>query len=190
MTMLILGVLLWALTHMIPVAMPTVRASLQNKMGETSYKGLFSLVILLSVLLIVFGWRSIEGVTPLYDIYTVGIIPAFLMLLLGFVLMSAANFNNNFKRIVRHPQLSGFSLWALAHLLVSGDLRTIILFGTMFVWAVASIFMLSKRDGDFVRPPKELPHKGVMVFAIGAVIFIGAVLGHDYITGVDLTVAH
>lgn len=190
MTMLILGVLLWSFAHMVPVAMPSVRASLQNKMGEMPYKGLFSLVVLVSVLLIVFGWRSIDSVTPLYDFYNIGIIPAFFMLLAGFVLMTAANFRNNFKRVVRHPQLAGFSLWALAHLLVNGDLRTTVLFGTMFVWSIASIVMLSKRDGAFVRPPKQLPHKGVMVFAIASVVFIGAVLGHVYITGVDLTVVH
>lgn len=190
MTMLILGVLLWSLGHMIPVALPNLRTSCRARLGEGPYKGLFALGIVASVALIVFGWRSVENVTPLYDIYDLGIIPAFLMLLAGFVLMTAANFSNNFKRLLRHPLLAGFSLWALAHLLVNGDLRTTVLFGTMFVWSIATMFMLNKRDGEFIRPAKQLPHKGVMVFAIASVVFIAAILGHVYFTGVDLTVQH
>jgi uncharacterized membrane protein len=190
MGMLILGVILWSIVHMVPVAMPGFRCRLISRMGENPYKGVFALVILTSVALIVFGWRSIDHVTQLYDFYIFGIIPAFFMLLAGFILIVAANLHSNFKRTVRHPQLTGFSLWAVAHLLVNGDIRTTILFGGMLIWSITTIILLNKRDGAFVQPAKQLPHKGVMVFALACILFIAAVLGHGYFTGVDLTVKH
>ncbi len=37
---------------------------------------------------------------------------------------------------MRHPQLTAVKIWAVAHLLVNGDLASIILFGGMLAWAV------------------------------------------------------
>lgn len=188
MEVLVLGLWLWISIHMIPVAFPDIRTRLVAKLGEMPYKGVFALGILLSVALMVIGWRSIDQVTPLYDFYAIGILPALLMLLVGFILMVAARTANNFRRLVRHPELTGFTLWALAHLLINGDLRTTVLFGGLGLWSVATIVLLNNRDGDFVRPAKELPHKGVMTVAIGFVLFIGLVLGHEYFAGVNLSV--
>jgi uncharacterized membrane protein len=187
MELLALGLWIWITAHMVPVAFPDKRAQLINKVGEMPYKGIFALVVVLSIALMVLGWRSIDEVTPLYDFYDYGIVPALLMMLIGGILMVAANTPNNFKRVVRHPQLTGFTLWAVAHLLVNGDLRTTLLFGGMALWAVASIILLNKRDGEFKVPRKQLPHKGVMTVAISFVVFIGLVLGHEYFSGVDLT---
>ncbi len=187
MELLALGLWLWVTAHMLPVAFPDKRAQFVAKLGEAPYKGVFALTVLLSVALMVIGWQSIDSVTPLYDVYDIGIVPALFMLLVGFILTVAARVPNNFKRIIRHPELTGFALWAVAHLLINGDLRTTVLFGGMAIWSVVTIFLLNKRDGKFVVPPKQLPHKGVMTVAIGFVIFIALVLGHEYFTGVDLT---
>lgn len=39
-------------------------------------------------------------------------------------------------RITRHPFLWGVALWALVHLIVNGDLASVILFGSLFVLAL------------------------------------------------------
>lgn len=187
MEFMILGLLIWTGVHMIPVVAPNLRSRLITQLGEWPYKGAFSLGILGSVALIVTGWRSIDSVTPLYNIYDIAIVPALLVILCGFVLMAAGNLKTNFSRVVRHPQLTGFSLWALAHLAINGDLRTLVLFGGLAFWAIASIFLINKRDGAFVVPEKQLPHKGVIAVALGFCLFIAAVLGHEYLSGVDLT---
>jgi len=187
MEFIILGLLIWTAVHMIPVVAPELRNRLITQLGEWPYKGAFSLAILGSVALIVIGWRAIDSVTPLYDIYDIAVVPALLAILCGFVLMAAANLKTNFSRRVRHPQLTGFSLWALAHLALNGDLRTVVLFGGLAVWAIATIFLLNKRDGAFSLPEKQLPHKGVIAVALGFCLFIAAVLGHEYLSGVDLT---
>ncbi|NVJ93305.1 MAG: NnrU protein [Methylocystaceae bacterium] len=186
MELLILGLILWSVAHMVPVVAPAMRNTMIGKLGEWSYKGVFSLVIFASVALMVLGWRSIETIEPLYDLYEIAAFPAVVLILIGFVLIAASILPSNFRRTFRHPQLTGFSLWAAAHLALNGDLRTTILFGGLLAWSVATIFLLNKRDGDFQKPAKKLPHKGVMVAALGFVLFIAAVLGHEYFTGVAL----
>lgn len=190
MVLLILGLVLWSAIHLLPVVAPDLRAALINRFGEWPYKGVFSLGIFSSLALIVFGWRSIEEVTILFNIYDYAVFPALLMILAGFVLMAASKIKSNFKRTFRHPQQVGFTLWALAHFLVNGELRSSILFGGMLLWSLLTILLTNKRDGAFVAPKRELPHKGVIVFVIGMCVFIAAVLGHEHFTGVNLQVRH
>lgn len=190
MELLILGMVIWSGAHLLPVALPDLRNQMAAKVGEMPYKGIFSLVILSSVAFIIFGWRSIESVTPLYDIYDYTIFPALFMMLGGLVLMVSALTPNNFKRVIRHPQLMGFALWAFSHVLINGELRTTILFGGFSAWALLSIVLINKRDGAFDRPEPVLPHHGVMTAAIAFVLFIAVVLGHEYLSGVDLKIKH
>lgn len=187
MAFLISGLVLWIGVHMMPVLAPDFRNALIQKMGEWPYKGVFSLSIFASVGLMVVGWGSMDSVTPLYDFYDLAAFPALILVLIGFVLIGASILPSNFRRLIRHPQLTGFSFWAFAHLLLNGDLRTTVLFGGLLAWAVATMALLNKRDGAFVRPAKVLPHKGVMAAALGFVLFIVAVLGHEYLSGVDLS---
>ncbi|MDV7341362.1 NnrU family protein [Terasakiella sp. A23] len=187
MELLIIGLVVWVVAHLIPVAAPNLRAALAGKLGEMPYKGLFALTILGSVGLMVMGWRSIESVTLLYDIYSYVAFPGLIAVLIGFVLIAASILPSNFRRLVRHPQLVGFSLWATAHLLMNGDLRAVTLFGGLLGWALVTILLLNKRDGEFTPPAKVLPHKGVMVAALGFTLFIVAVLGHEYLSGVNLS---
>ena len=186
MTYIVLGLAIWVIAHLIPVAFVNVRSALVNKLGALPYRGLFALTVLASVGLIIFGWRSIESVTPLYDITEYAAAPALILIICGFVLMAAAKLKSNFKRTFRHPQLLGFSLWAFAHLLLNGDLRAVVLFGTLFVWAKVTMILSSKRDGEYVKPAKEPPHKGVIVVAVGISVFIGVAMIHEYIAGVPL----
>jgi hypothetical protein len=48
---------------------------------------------------------------------------------LAFILFAASAMATSIKRFVRHPQLTGVLLWALAHLFSNGDGRSLVLFG-------------------------------------------------------------
>ena len=63
MTLLAIGVLLFAGLHLIKSLAPSFRANMQKRLGENGYKGIFSLLVLGSMVLIVFGWR---GAAPLH----------------------------------------------------------------------------------------------------------------------------
>ena len=79
---------------------------------------------------------------------------AMALIAVAFVLFVASSFPvTRFKRLLRHPQLSGVALWALAHLLVNGDSRSLVLFATLGGWALLSMLTINRRDGAWRKPP-------------------------------------
>ena len=58
--LLVLGVLVWSAAHLLPCSAPGLRSRLVARLGEGPYKGLFALTIVLSIVLMVLGWRSAQ----------------------------------------------------------------------------------------------------------------------------------
>jgi len=183
MTLLTIGVLLWAIAHLFPSLMPDTRTRLIERLGENAYKGLFALDLVVAILLMVFGWRSAEVEfwysAPLMGSY---LIPA--LVLIAFVLMGAANAPTNIKRFLRHPMLTGVIIWGVAHLLANGDNRSTILFGGLSIWAAVAIFTISRRDGPWTKPDPVPVSKDIVLVVIGTVIFAVVVFFHEYLAGV------
>ena len=128
MTLLAAGVLLWTLVHLSPAVEPGIRRSLTGRLGENPYKGLFALSLLLSLALIVAGWRSTVPqhvyLPPVWGRHL-----AMLLMVVAVILFGAANYPTAIKRYLRHPMLTGMAVWSLAHLLANGDSRSLLLFG-------------------------------------------------------------
>ena len=159
MTRLVLGVLLWSLVHILPGLTKDLKQNLVGRIGEYPYKGLFLLFMILSLYLIISGWTSMTPIEPevLATLYTPpewGGYAAALLMLVGFVLFLAPYPPNNFKRLLRHPQLIGMVCWGVGHLLAVGTARSIVLFGGLSIWAIIEIFLINRRDGEWVRPEK------------------------------------
>lgn len=137
---LIVGVALWWLPHLFKRIAPARRAA----MGTVG-KGAVALALLASVVLMVIGFRA----APVDDLWYP---PAFmrhlnnLAVLIGIFMMSPAGQKGRLLNKVRHPMLIGFALWAVAHLLVNGDLASVILFGGLLVWALAEIVVINRAE--------------------------------------------
>ena len=52
---------------------------------------------------------------------------------------------------MRHPMLTAVKTWAVAHLLVNGDLASMLLFGSMLGWAVWSVIKINRAE-SWERP--------------------------------------
>lgn len=185
MEMMIAGLLLWSIVHLIPALAPGLRQSLIGRMGENGYKGLFALLIVLSVMLIVFGWRHTIP-THLYLLPPAFKHVAMLLVVFAFVLMGAAQYPTRIKRIIRHPQLAGLMTWAVAHLLLNGDSRSILLFGWLGAWALLEIILINRRDGAWVKPEAPGWGREFRGLAISIVIVVVVVLIHPYIAGMPV----
>jgi uncharacterized membrane protein len=61
MTLLALGLLLFAVVHFIPSLAPSLKDSWYNRLGEGGYKGTFSLLLLTSFAMMIFGWRGAQA---------------------------------------------------------------------------------------------------------------------------------
>jgi uncharacterized membrane protein len=151
------------------------------------YQALFSLCILSSLALIIFGWRSADS-SPVYDSSPALGIIALILMFLSFTLMVGANFpTTRIKRFIRHPQLSGVLLWAIAHLLTNGDSRSLVLFSALGLWSVVSMVTINRRDGDWQKPKTFTPiYMEAIPVIIGVCLAFLTIWLHVYLSGVSL----
>lgn len=138
MLILVIGVALWWATHLF-------RFLAQMGRREPVGKGAAAVALLLSVVLMVVGYRMADGA------FWWGPSPALkgvnnLLMLAALWFFAADGMKSVLVRRIRHPQLTGFSLWAVAHLLVNGDPASFVLFGGLLLWALASMAVLNRTE--------------------------------------------
>ena len=170
MLILILGVALWSGAHLFKRLAPDAR----RKLGASG-RGMISAAIIFSVLLMIWGYRS----APMGEVWW-GPTPAMkginnLLVLAGIYLFAASGMKTGITRRIRHPQLLGFSLWAFAHLLVNGDLPSLVLFGGLLVWAITEIVVINRAQPGWQPPAHPIPILKEGMAVLGTVLVFGAV---------------
>jgi len=184
MIFLILGVLIWSGVHLIPSLAVPQRAAWIERIGEGPYKGLFALSLVGAIVLMVMGWRSTAPVA-VYTAPAWGVWFGNVAMLVSLVLFMGSNVPCNLKRVVRHPQLTGVAIWALAHLVANGDLRSLVLFGGIGLWAVVEVVSINRRDGDWEKPEPLPLSAEVKPLVAGVITYIVLVFAHPYLSGVS-----
>ncbi|MCV2870116.1 NnrU family protein [Defluviimonas sp. WL0002] len=141
MNILILGLVLWILPHLFKRIAPGLRA----RMGNAPGKMLVTVLSLAAIALMVIGYRRAEFV-PLY-------MPAAgmghlnnLLMLVAIFLMGVGHSRGVLRARIRHPMLTGVLIWAVAHLLVNGDMASVVLFGGLGGWAIAAMLLINARQ--------------------------------------------
>lgn len=147
MHLMIIGLALFIGAHGLPI-MPSRRDALIAKIGPNAYKGLFSLVALVGLVLIVWGYgiSREDDLTLLYDPPYFLRHVAMLLMLPVFILLASAFVHGRITTIVRHPMVLAIKLWAFAHLLANGELSSVILFGAFLIWAIFARISLARRE--------------------------------------------
>ena len=97
MEFMVAGLMLWSVVHLFPVLAPGLRQFLIGRMGEKGYKGFFALLIVLSVVLIVYGWRHAIP-THAYLLPPAFKHVAMFLIVVAFILMGAAQYPTRIKR--------------------------------------------------------------------------------------------
>jgi uncharacterized membrane protein len=185
MTFLILGLLIWSGLHLFPALGVQMRASLIERIGEGSYKGLFALSLVGAITLMVMGWKSTDPVA-VYGPPEWGRWVADVGMFVSLVLFMGSNVPSNIKRFVRHPQLTGVLVWGVSHLFANGDLRSLVLFGGLAIWAVVEIASLNQRDGAYEKP-EPLPLVAEMKpLVAGVITYVVLAFAHPYLSGVSI----
>jgi len=185
MEMIFSGLVIWILVHLIPSATPTIKSYLVNKFGENTYKSLFSILIFSALFLMIYGWRHSETfqVFQLPDyVYPI----ATLLMLCSYIIYGSAVIPTRLLNYIRHPQLLSVLIWSLAHLLINGDCRSILLFSGMGIWAILEIIFINKRDVEWKKPDKPNILTEIKSIAISLVLFVAILYGHSYLSGVAL----
>jgi uncharacterized membrane protein len=146
-TLLILGLAIFLATHAFTMARGP-RGRLIERIGLGPYRGLYSLVALLGVVLIAVGFGRYRA-NDWIDVWSPPVWTRHLALVLvwlAFIAMAAAYLPGRIKASLKHPMLAGVKIWAAAHLLANGDLGSILLFGSILAWAVLARISVKRRD--------------------------------------------
>ena len=179
MTLLVLGVLLWSLSHLFKRLMP----SLRDGMGNAG-KGLVALGALAGIVLMVIGYRAAEGTfywgrSPM----TVGINN--LLMLVAVYLFAAAGMKTGIARKIRHPMLTGIGVWSMAHLLVNGDMPSFVLFGGLWAWAIVEVKLINAAQPEWEKPAPVAMRKEVIA-VVASVVAYAAFAGVHYLLAVPV----
>lgn len=176
MTLLILGVVLWAASHLLKRLAPGLRVA----MGVSGGKMVVAVAAIAAIYLMAVGYRSADVVvlwTP----------PAFmthinnLLMIVAVVLFNLGYSRGVMRTRMRHPMLGAVKVWALAHLLVNGDLASVILFGSMLAWAVLDLILINRQVPGWVRPAAGPVRNDVIYLVASAGVFAGIAWIHTYL---------
>jgi uncharacterized membrane protein len=178
MVILIAGVLLWWAAHLFKRVAPGPRGRLGN-----AGKGVVAVGVVASVVLMVIGYRAAEY-APLW------VLPPFmvhvnnLLMVFAFYLYAASGLKTAITQRIRHPQLTAVKIWAVAHLLVNGDVASVVLFGGILAWAVVSVIVINRAVPDWTAP-KQGPASNEAKAVVGTLVVTGVVMGIHYWLGVQ-----
>ena len=145
-----------------------LRDALIVRLGAAPYRGAFAVASLVGLAWMVYAYRHAPTV-PLWGLLLgfraaayVLVFIAFLFVVIGLAtpsptrvgmestLAQGPDVARGIVRITRHPFLWGVALWALAHLIINGDLASLILFGSLLVLALAGTLSIdAKRRRNF-----------------------------------------
>lgn len=176
MWMLLGGVLLWSGAHLFKRLFPTQRAALGSA-GQL----VVTVLLVASLVLMVSGYRSADSSTlwVLRADYYWAVAP---LLSLPFYLFAADICKSKLLLAVPHPQLTAVMVWATGHLLINGDVASLLLFGGLLLWAVIQLLLIVRQGA---APDKSRVRDGYPVeaaaLALGVVLYLGAGWAHGYL---------
>jgi uncharacterized membrane protein len=187
MTLLIGGLIIFFAVHSIAIVADDWRRRVILKIGEWTWKGLYSVIAALGLALIIGGY-ALARATPLI-LY----VPpewlryvALILLIPVFPLLLATYLPGRIQTATRHPMLAATKLWAFAHLLVNGSLADVLLFGAFLVWGVADRISLKHRAEPWVpRLPRSAANDVIAVVGGLGIYVVFTLWLHALLIGVS-----
>jgi uncharacterized membrane protein len=173
--LLVLGLILFLGPHVF-VTMRPHREATVKRFGELPYKALFAVISLIGLYVTGKGFGMYDAAGPIVlwtpPAWTRHITEA--LMLPACIFVAAAYLPGNIKRVLKHPMLVGVKTWAVAHLIVNGDIGGIILFGSVLAWAVYDRVSLKRRSDPGGLPIPEGGFKNDIAAVIVGVILYAA----------------
>ena len=183
MTIMVAGLVLFLGIHLVP-AVPPLRAALAAKWNENRYKGLFSLVSALGLVLIVVGYALSDDRGRVFAPVPAARSIAPFAMVVSFILFAAANMRGHLRRELRHPMLLGLLIWSTVHLLANGDRKGTVLFGAFAAYAVVDLVSAISRGA--VKSFEPTVKHDVMAVVGGTVVALVVMTFHRMLFGVPV----
>ena len=168
-----------------------VRRGLIARLGETGFRALYGVVSLAALTWMIVAYGATPDIT-LYDPPSWGRWAALAIMPVACVLLIASLGGRNITAIggesklaegetfapvgiytvTRHPMLTAFAIWAIAHLLVKGDAATVMLVGGILALSIGGAVHIDHR-----RAVSMGPAWGPVALNTSALPFLAAIQG-------------
>ncbi len=194
----ILGALLFVFGHL-GLSSLAVRRRLIDRLGSGAFQGLYSLIALISMLWMSWGWSSAPyvelWVAPAWTRYLplLGMPVVCVLFVLGVSTpspttagqenrLSSEDAVQGILKITRHPSLWSFALWGVLHIPTNGDLASVILFGSVAFLAFVGMAHIDARR-------RATQGEAWQAFAqqTSALPFLAIVQGRTHLTRKDIS---
>ncbi|HEU4922423.1 MAG TPA: NnrU family protein [Burkholderiales bacterium] len=156
MMTLLVATLVFLATHF--VTSTPLRPALVNAMGEWPYRGAYSTVALITLVWMAWAYAG----APREQLWTGSREIPYVLMPLAFVLIACGYWRNptmvgadklltsedparGIIRITRHPIMWGIMLWAAAHIVALGDLKSLVFFGGFLLLALVGTLSMDAR---------------------------------------------
>ena len=183
MYLLILGLTLFIGIHLLREL--RLREAALNRLGANPYKAVFSLIALAGLILIVWGKSAspfIMVYEPRYELRSIthfAMLPAFILVVAGNLPLS------HLRSITLNPMVLGTAVWGAAHLWANGDLASVLLFGSLTLWAVIKFFTLAAARSPQSAEPSLLWDATALIG--GFMLYSLVTIFHGQLFGIGLT---
>jgi uncharacterized membrane protein len=174
------GLVVFMGIHLVPPL--GLRPAWVSRFGENGYRGIFSLISLLGLGLVIYGWNDFPN-SYFYE-------PPKAMKHINLTLMMASVFfltvayvPNNIRRRVKNPMLTGVKIWAFGHILANGDLRSLLLFVTFLAYSVFDVIAV-KRRGTWQPKPAVAGYWNVITVVVAFSVYVLLLFNHGRLFGV------
>ena len=184
MGLLVLAAVIWLAVH-IGVAGTALRRRVVDMLGETAFRGVFTMASIASLVFLVLAYDR-AATLPLWGAppWLVGVLD---VAMLAATLLFAASLTpanptmagterafggapRGIFRVTRHPMLCAFAIWAGVHMIANGDTASLVFFGTFLVTVLAGIpsidAKLARRDPEkwalLARNTSALPFAAIV----------------------------
>jgi uncharacterized membrane protein len=175
MALLIVGLIIFLGIHSVRIVAPGYRTRFIAERGDRAWKGVYSIASIIGFVLIVWGYGIARQTAPVLYVtnYNMVHVTATLMLISFIVLASFHMPAGKIRATLKHPMLVAIMIWAVAHLLVNGDLASIILFGSLLVWAIADRISERQRlEAGITKNPVFVSYRfDVISIVVGVILF-------------------
>lgn len=159
---------------------------IKTRIGEATYMGLYSMVSIVGLGLIIYGYWSAPVLETIY------VVPAWTQMVqvitnaIACVLIVAAYVPaNHFKMTLKHPMVIAIVLWSGGHLLTQTDLKEALLFGSFLLFGIVDgIRAYGRPVASEVKA--RFTYDGVVLFISAVLIAVIYFWAHEALIGVAL----
>ncbi len=183
---LIAGMCIFFGVHLVPLT--GLKPVLQERLGANAYKGVFSLLAIVGLGLMIWGFGMArsgpQAALILYDPPHWGFHAVPMLMLPALIILASQKSKSHINLWVKHPMSTGVAVWAVGHLFANGNYSEVLFFGGFLAYALLDIVVnLAKGNVPDFQPRWSHDIRSVV---IGVGLYFLFVWLHPIIIGVSV----